>query len=66
MKKHAIFFCVLQFLLVPALLFAGVINYQYDDLGKVTAANYDDGGRGFTFSYDAVGNKIKQYSDTGS
>ena len=57
MKTHVIFFWVAHFLLVPVLLFAGVINYQYDDIGRLTVADYDDGS-GFTYSYDAVGNRI--------
>ena len=59
MKAHVIFFCVMQLLLIPSLLFAGVISYQYDDLGRVTAANYDDGS-GSAYSYDSVGNRLTQ------
>ncbi len=39
------------------LLFAGVILYQYDDLGRIIAASHDNGG-GKTYSYDSVGNRL--------
>ncbi len=44
---------------------AGNVIYQYDDLGRLTEALYDDGTR-ITYGYDAVGNRISRVITAGA
>jgi YD repeat-containing protein len=41
------------------------IDYTYDPLGRLTNANYDD-GRYYTYTYDAVGNRLTETTEEGT
>ena len=45
------------FCLIVSSSHAGSVNYQYDPLGRLTGANYPDGGL-IRYTYDAAGNRV--------
>ena len=52
----------LPFIVFISLLFvssaiAGTVSYQYDQLGRLTRADYSDGSV-IEYTYDAVGNRL--------
>jgi YD repeat-containing protein len=52
-------------LLLQTEMITTTINYSYDPLNRLTAADYDD-GTFFHYTYDAVGNRLTQTTDSGT
>ena len=57
----AVLFAVMLIIFVPVASFSLVINYTYDNTGRLTKVNYGSGEKIQSYQYDAAGN-ITAYS----